>query len=206
HLRDIAKELAKENGVAFANVHNAMFDTMAVAKKALGDDYPVCGNDGVHPGGNGQLLMAYAFLKALNVDGNLGAITVDGDQVQASDGHKVLNHANGTIEIESTRYPYCFSGDKKSANSPRSILPFISFQQDLNRFTLIVKAAKADKVKVTWGKMTKTFTKEQLEKGVNLAAEFDETPFATAFQEVEKLVSAKQNFETPLIKSYHVAL
>src|SRR6266404_1672956 len=37
HLRDIAKELAKENGFAFANVHDAMFNAMPEAKKALGE-------------------------------------------------------------------------------------------------------------------------------------------------------------------------
>ena len=30
---------------------------------------------------------------------------------------------------------------------------------------------------VTWGEQTKEFTKEQLAAGINLAAEFDKTPF-----------------------------
>jgi lysophospholipase L1-like esterase len=206
HLRDIARELAKEHGMAFANVHDAMFDVMPVAKKAMGDAYPIGGGDGVHPNANGQLIMAYAFLKALNPGGDIGTITIDGGKVEVSDGHKVVSHANHVTEIESTRYPFCFSGDKKAANSSRSILPFVPFQQELNRFMLVMKDAKADKVKVTWGKESKTFSKEQLEKGVNLAAEFDETPFADAFQKVDDLVGKKQVYETTLIKQYHQGL
>ncbi len=206
HLRDIAKELAQEHHCPFANVHDAMFGVMPVAKKALGDDYPIGGRDGVHPSPNGHLIMAYAFLKALVGDGNIATITVDGDQAEAREGHKVLNHANHEIEIESTRYPFCFSGDKKSPNSARSILPFIPFQNEFNRFMLVVKNLKGEKAKVTWGKQSKTFTKEQLEKGVNLAAEFDETPFAAAFQKVDGLVGRKQNYETTLIKQYHVGM
>lgn len=206
HLRDIAKELAKKHNMAFANVHDAMFGAMPVAKKALGENYPIGGGDGVHPAPNGQLIMAYAFLKALNVDGNIATITIDGDKVEASDGHKLLSHANHEIEIESARYPFCFSGDKKAANSPRSILPFIPFQDELNRFILVVKDLKGDKAKITWGKASKSFTKEQLTNGVNLAAEFDESPFAAAFQKVDGLVAQKQGFETMLIKQYHVGL
>ena len=33
--------------------------------------------DGVHPAANGHLIMAYAFLKGLGCDGNVGTITLD---------------------------------------------------------------------------------------------------------------------------------
>jgi len=64
HLRDIAKKLADEHKQPFANVHDAMVETMKKAQEGLGSKYPVCGGDGFHPGPNGQLIMAYAFLKA----------------------------------------------------------------------------------------------------------------------------------------------
>src|SRR5207244_2123608 len=47
-LRDIAKEVAREQGVAFADVHSVMLDVMKKAKAKYGDDYPVAGKDGVH--------------------------------------------------------------------------------------------------------------------------------------------------------------
>ena len=107
----------------FANVHNAMFDAMPKAKAALGDDYPVCGGDGFHPGPNGQLLMAYAFLKALGVDGEIGTITVDAKgMTTATDGHKVLSSGAGKAELESTRWPF-FSPVKNTRLPATTRLP-----------------------------------------------------------------------------------
>ncbi len=201
HLRDIAQKLATENKQTFANVHNAMFDAMPKAKAVLGDDYPVCGGDGFHPGPNGQLLMAYAFLKGLGVDGDIGTLTVDAKgAATATDGHKVLSSAAGKVELESTRWPYCFDADPKSPGSTRSILPFAPFNQDLNRLTLKVKNLGAAKAKVTWGAVTQEFTKEQLEAGVNLAAEFPATPFDGQFAKLVDAIGRKQAFETSMIK------
>ena len=201
-LRDIAQKLAVEHKQTFANVHNAMFDAMPKAKAALGDDYPVCGGDGFHPGANGQLLMAYAFLKALGVDGDIGTFTVDlKGMTTATEGHKVLSSGAGKAELESTRWPFCFDADPKNANSTRSITPFAPFNQDLNRLTLKVKNLGAAKAKVAWGAVAKDFTKEQLEAGVNLAAEFSATPFDAQFTKLVGAIGQKQNFETMMIKN-----
>ncbi|MHB9023134.1 MAG: SGNH/GDSL hydrolase family protein [Armatimonadota bacterium] len=201
HLRDIAKQVADEAGMPFANVHDALIDAMAKAKAALGDTFPVCGGDGVHPGADGQLVMAYAFLKGMGLDGDLGSITIDmKGAAAATGGHKVLTAKDGVVEIESSRYPFCFSGNEKDPNGTRSILPFTPFNQELNRLTLVVKNLGADQAKVTWGAASKVFTRADLEKGINLAAEFTDTPFASAFQKLEAAVIAKQQFETYLIK------
>ncbi len=202
-LRDIDRKLAEEKGKAFADVHQAMVDTMAKAKAALGDSYDVCGQDGVHPGPNGQLIMAYAFLKALGCKGDIAEITVDlTGKTAASEGHKVLSSNAGKVEIESERYPFCLEGDAKASNGTRSITAFLPFNEELNRFTLKVKGVKGDKAKVTWGDETKEFSKAQLEKGINLAAEFEKTPFDGAFKKFSSAVGAKQAFETGMIKDF----
>ncbi|PIY51148.1 MAG: hypothetical protein COZ06_05710 [Armatimonadetes bacterium CG_4_10_14_3_um_filter_66_18] len=105
HLRDLAKQVAADNGMPFANVHDVMVEAMTKGKAALGDDYDVCGRDGVHPRPNGHIVMAYAFLEAMGFDGDLGTITVDlkGDSA-ATAGHKVLSAKDGTVELESSRY------------------------------------------------------------------------------------------------------
>lgn len=200
-LSDIAAKIAADNGMPAADVHAVMMDAMAKAKAANGDAFAVCGTDGVHPGADGQFLMAYAFLKAMKFDGNLGAITVDmKGAATATGGHKVLTAKDGVVELESTRYPFCFTGNEKDANSPRSMLPFLAFNQELNRLTLVVKNLAGEKAKVTWGAASKEFAKADLEKGVNLAAEFADTPFAAAFAKVDQAVATKQQFETYLIK------
>jgi lysophospholipase L1-like esterase len=198
----VAAQVATEQGVGFADVYNTLMDTMVKAKAKLGNDYLVCGPDGVHPFANGHLVIAYTFLKALGCDGNIGTITVDlaADQAKATDGHKIVSVKNGVVEVESTRYPFCFTGDPKDPNSTTGIIEFFPFNQDLNRFQLVVTNAKSPKLKVTWGKSSKVYSSDDLAKGINLAAEFLDNPFSESFAKVEQAVRAQQNFETPMIK------
>ena len=201
HLRDIDKKLASDYGMTFANLHDTMMKTMVDAKAVLGPTYHVAGGDGIHPSANGQLVMAYTFLKAMGFDGDIGTITIDmKGKASATDGHKVLSMNGGTVEIESTRYPFCFYGDDKSPDSNRSILPYVQFNQDLNRLTLVVKNLKSAKAQITWGTVTKEFARADLEKGINLAAEFLDNPFSEAFGKVTEAVAGKQGYETWAIK------
>ncbi|MEK0448149.1 MAG: hypothetical protein RL088_417 [Verrucomicrobiota bacterium] len=202
-LGAIGKALSTEYGKAFADVHQPMIDAMAKGKAALGEKYDVCGGDGVHPGPNGQLIMAYAFLKGLGFDGKIAEIQVDmKGTASASDGHKVLSSGSGRVELESVRYPFCFDGDEKSSGGTRSMTAFLPFNDDLNRFVLKVSNLSGDKAKVTWGGGTKEFTREQLSKGVNLAAEFATTPFDGAFKNYMSAAGKKQGFETGMIKDF----
>ncbi len=223
HLRDVARELAFQAGEPFADVHDQMILAMRRAKPVLGPAYHVCGPDGFHPAPDGQLVMAYAFLKGLGLDGDIGTITVEwnGEKPKASDGHTVPISGSGsgevtftllgkehkiasvslrTAEIESTRYPFCFYGDPKLPDATRSILPYLPFNADLNRFTLIVKGLPSAAATVKWGDASQRFTREQLEAGVNLAAEFLDNPFSGPFKALDDLVAKKQAFETSMIK------
>ena len=199
-LRDIACDVAKEEGVVFANVLDPMIDAMTKAKAKYGSEYHLAGNDGVHPDCNGHLVMAYAFLTALGCDGNIGAITVDLKQgkATASAGHKVLSCAGGTVTIESTRYPFCFFGDPAQPNSTRGVIEFLPFNEKLNRLTLTAKGGAAARYKVTWGEVAKEFTADQLAAGINLAAEFLDNPFSQPFQQVENKIAQQQAQEVPL--------
>lgn len=201
-LRDIAKKLAEENKQPFANVHDTMMSALAKSKAALGKGYGPFGGDGFHPAAAGQLLMAQAFLKALGFDGEIGTITIDfKSESSASSGHVVKAGQGGSVTLESSKWPFCFDADPTSAGSNRSILPFTSFNQDLNRLTLQVKNLGSTKAKVTWGGQSKEFSREQLEAGVNLAAEFAKTPFDGAFANLSNAIAQKESFETTLIKS-----
>jgi lysophospholipase L1-like esterase len=200
-LRDIARKLAGSQGMPFADVHGAMLEAMTAAKEAFGKDHDVGGMDGVHPRQNGHLVMAYAFLKAMGFDGQIARIAIDlKGKAMASEGHNVVSFEGGKATIESSRYPFCFTGDEKSADGTRSILRFVPFDDDLNRFALVVTGLDAPRAKVSWGAGSKVFAREALEKGVNLAAEFLENPFSRPFAAVDEAVARKQNFETPMIK------
>jgi len=202
-LRDIAREVAAEEKVAFADVHDAMMDVMAKAKAKYGPTYHLAGNDGVHPWQNGQLVMAYAFLKALGCDGAIGTITLDlaADQAEATAGHKVLSCAKGRVEVESARYPFCFFGDPQSPSATAGVLEFLPFNEELNRFLLVVKGAEATALyHVRWGQVARVFSGGDLGRGINLAAEFLDNPFCGPFQSVEQAARKQQEFETPLTK------
>ena len=200
-LSAIAGRLAKERGFVFGNLHPMMMKVMADAKAANGAGYHVCGGDGVHPAANGHLIMAYSFLKGLGVDGNIGTITVDMKaKASASEGHRVIASDPGMVEVESSRYPFCFSGAEKDPNGTRSILPFLPFNEDLNRFMLVVKNLESEQAEVTWGEAKKIFPRAQLEQGINLAAEFIDNPFVEPFQRLDRIVQQKQQYETNMIK------
>ena len=200
-LRDIAREVAKEEEVVFANVFDPMVEAMTKGKAKYGSKYHMAGGDGIHPSANGQLVMAYAFLKAMGCDGNIGAISIDlaAGKAQASDGHKVLGGNGGTVEIESSKYPFCFYGDPAAPDATAGVIEFIPFNQDLNRLTLTVTGGKG-KLKVTWGKTTKTFDAGQLAKGINLAAEFLDNPFVEPFRQAGQAIRQQQSYETTLHK------
>jgi lysophospholipase L1-like esterase len=203
-LRDIARDVAGKEGVTFADVYDPMVDVMTRAEAKYGNAYHVVGGDGVHPDNNGHLVMAYAFLKALGCRGDIGTITVNlaDNKADAEGGHKILSVSNGVIEVESSRYPFCFYGDDPAkTDSTRGVLEFLPFNQDLNRLMLVVQGTGDGKVKVTWGNATKEFSAADLGKGINLAAEFMDNPFSEPFRRIDDQVRRKQEFETPLVKS-----
>jgi hypothetical protein len=198
-LAELGKDVAEKQGMPFVDIYATLCSVMEKAKAALGKDYDVCGADPRYPspGANGQLVISYVLLKALGIDGNIGAITLDmNGAALATEGHKVIAGEKGTVDIESVRYPFCFSGDATSSTGTRSILPFLPFNQDLNRFLLVVKNLPGEGAKVAWGGAGKHFTRKELEAGINLADAFaDANPFLPAFKNVENAVSTKQSTE-----------
>jgi lysophospholipase L1-like esterase len=206
-LRDIDRDIAQKEGVTFADIHQAMLDAMAKAKAKYGNTYVFAGPDGVHPGPNGHLVMAYALLKAMGFDGNIGSITVDlaAKKATGSDGHKIISFDNGVVTVQSSRYPFCFTDDPAGV-STRSIIDFVPFNDDLNRFTLVVTNPGADRVNITWGNQTKEFSAADLAKGINLAAEFLDNPFGAPFADVQKAIQEKQGRETNFDKNIYFPL
>jgi lysophospholipase L1-like esterase len=201
-LAQIAREVAAQEGVRYADVHGFFCQAMERAKAKFGPRYHVAGADGVHPAANGHLIIAYAFLKALGCDGNIGTFTVDLSARRAtlSEGHRLLSFVEDRVEIESTRYPFCFYGDPSDPESTRGILEVLPFNAELNRLELIVTGASTPRLKVTWGNWFKVFRAEELAKGVNLAAEFLDNPFSVPFRAVQYAVSKQQQHEAPRVR------
>ncbi len=217
NLRNIDIEIAQKEQVGFADVFWPMLTSEVAAQKKYGASYAIAGGDGVHPGWAGHTVMAYAFLKAFGLKGDIGTFTVDlrKNRMKVSPGHKLLSSEAGEFEIRSSRYPFCpclKSGqgaaaypvcgkdDPSKDSSIRSAMTLIPFNEDLNRLMLVARNGETTSYKVTWGGLSQTFTAEQLARGVNLAAEFPCTPFCEAFAKVDAAVAAKQAYETKQIK------
>ncbi len=204
-LRNIGIDIAGQQGAGFADVFWPMFTAGFDAQRRYGTNFAIAGKDGVHPGWAGQVVMAYAFLKAMGLDGGIGTITVDGAtrKATASRGHEVLSASAGAVEIRSSRFPFCATGPTNDDGSIRAAMTLIPFNQELNRFTLVMKNHNggAKNYKVTWGTGSKTYSAAQLAAGVNLADDFAVNPFSEAFARVDQAVAAKQSYETRQIKT-----
>jgi hypothetical protein len=194
--------LANEQQVRFADVFWPMFVGGFEARKKYGENYGIAGSDGVHPGWAGHVFMARAFLKAMGLDGQIGTFTVDlkSGTASATEGHSVNSFKDGVLSVTSRKYPFCATGTLDSDSSIRSGMALASFNDELNRLSLVVKGASAANYKVTWGTQSRVYSAAQLEKGVNLANDFDVNPFSEAFNKVDNAVIAKQNYETHQIK------
>jgi len=201
-LVPVTQDIAAQRKLPLAEVHADMADAIGKMKAAGATSAQMQALFGVHPEQCGQLIIAYAFLKAMGFDGNIGTITVDlaANQAQASAGHKVLSMKDGVVEVESTRYPFCFSGDPNQMGpDTANILKYAPFNDDLNRFRLVVHGLKTRLARITWGSQSLQISAGDLEKGINLAALFvPNNPFSDQFSKVDAAVHRQQDVESIL--------
>ncbi|MGE9267287.1 MAG: SGNH/GDSL hydrolase family protein [Verrucomicrobiales bacterium] len=202
-FRNVALGVAVAEGVRFADVYRPMLVADWVAKKKYGEGFKVSGKDGVHPGWAGQTIMAYAILKGLGCDGEMGAVVYDvqSGQARGEKGHEVLEAKEGRIRVRSGRMPCApWVGDATKDGSISAGRALVPFDEELNRFVLRVEGGEAARYEVSWGDQKRVFTGEALAEGVNLMAAFERNPFTGPFQQVWEKVLAKQAFETDQIK------
>jgi len=110
------------------------------------------------------------------------------------------------VDLESTRYPFCFLPNPPpyARNlTTASVLPFLPFNADLNRYLLIVHGLTSAQAKITWGMQTQVFARADLEKGINLADAFStDNPFSESFAKVDAVVRDQQDQETRVTWEY----
>ncbi len=193
-LAEFTGKISKTEKIPQVELFELMSKVMTQCKKEYGNQYVFAGSDGIHPGPNGQLVIAYAFLESLGMEKKVARITVDmeGD-VSLSEGHKVASRENNELVLESTRYPFCHS------SGTEDILPFLPFQEKFNRFELKFVNLPSGNYKVTWGTFSKNFSSEALQEGINLADEFRINPFNSTFAVLYKQIECKQRYETSLV-------
>ena len=205
-LGDISRTIAQQENLPFADVHTAMGDAIARGEAVL-PNFNV-GGDGTHVGPAGHLMIAYGLLKAMGFDGAVGTITVDlaANKATGTPGQKIISVSGGAVEIESTRYPFCFLPNSPvyaTSITAADALPFLPFNTDLNRYLLVVHGLTSPRAKVTWGTQSQEFTSADLEKGINLADAFVKVnPFIAPFAKVDAAVHQQQDQETRVTWAY----
>ncbi|MBK1881997.1 SGNH/GDSL hydrolase family protein [Luteolibacter pohnpeiensis] len=202
-FRNIDVDIAGEEQVPFADVYTPMLLADYTAKTKISPDFKTSGNDGVHPDWAGHVVMAYAFLKGLGFDGNLGTITYDDSKgtATATGGHEVLSTTDGKITLRSNKLAFCPGpGPLDKFDSIQTGMELVAFDDDLNRFILQIPSPKAASYQVTWGDQTKSFSAAEMKSGINLPKEFDANPMVGPFNKIEEAVARKQAYETRQIK------
>ncbi len=187
-LAEIDKQCAAQEGVIYADVFGATMAAMQKMKKAYGEEYVFDAENGA-PDDQTSLVVAFAFLKALGYDGAIGTITADfaAGNASGSPDHKVVSYQDYVLTIESSRYPFWFPGYPSGRAAP-PVRKFVPFDDELNRYVLVVKNLPTAQAKIIWKDNAQDFTAAQLDKGINLAAEFSDSPFVGNIQNLDNAV------------------
>jgi hypothetical protein len=183
-LAQIDKEVAAKEGIVFADVYGATQAMLQKADEKFGPNH-VGNRDGL------ALTTAYAFLKALQVDGNIAKVTIDFTpdfkigKAEASEGQKVLSVDEQTLKLEGTRYTFAFPGYPCGDPNPYPIHTCVPFDAELNKFVVVIKNLPSPRAKIFFNDQANQhdYTREELEKGVNLM-ETMPSPFGK-FQNVD---------------------
>ena len=205
HIRDYAAEIAQAEQLPFVdhfwNLYQARFTTF----EKYGADYAVCGKyDGVHPAWAGHVVMAYGYLKAFGLEGNLGRFIIDlaTKTATADSGHTFNSELEATYSFTSSRYPFCANGLPDKDWSIRSGMTLAPFNRDFNRMMLQVTGLTAPRYRIAWMDHKSRYeewhicTAAELAAGVNLADDFHLNPFSIAFNRIADLIYQKQAIES----------
>jgi purine nucleosidase len=186
-LADVAKDIAAKEDVVYADVFGATTAAMTKARTLYGESYAF-ETDG--PGSPSNLVVAYAFLKALGFSGNIGSVTVDlkSNRVILSPG-QWLKMGLPSLSIQTFADPFSWLSSDKDAGDIRKCFPF---DDELSRYILTVKNAPTAQTKITWGDENHDFSAADLAAGINLSREFAVSPFSDMIDMDLREVTATQ--------------
>ncbi|HEY3416423.1 MAG TPA: GDSL-type esterase/lipase family protein [Armatimonadota bacterium] len=195
-LAAICKEVAAKEGVVYADVFGATLAAMTKAKEKLGEQYLFDGESGNRPSDACKLTMAYAFLKAFGFTEDVGIIIVDyqAGTASGSPGQQIVAVKDGKVTIESTPHPFAYPGYPAGRPQPEPVLTCIPFNDEVNRYVLVVKNLPTAKTKVYWNNEWHNYSAKELSRGVNLSGVMA-GPFGGSTEQVNGAVYGQQEQE-----------
>ncbi len=207
YIRNEAAAIAETEQLPFVDHFWNLYQARFAAAKKYGADYAVCGaDDGVHPSWAGHTVMASGLFSALGFAGDLGSFKIDlSAKTATADGDHVFQaEADNAYVFVSRRYPFCAEGMVDKEWFIRSGMSLVPFNQHFNRMTLKVTGTTAPRYRVAWTDAQNMldewhlYTRAELETGINLADDFQRTPFSNNFHRIDDLVFQKQNVESAI--------
>ena len=177
-LGEMAEQLravAGEFGAEIIDFHGPM-SSLNAQRQAQDPAFTLIGQDRVHPGAVGHMVMAYHFLKAQGIGNEVSAVDID-----AAAG-RVIAARNGTVaDLKANSDTVSFRHTAEAlpfpvVSSAKPALELVPFQQELNMETLRVTGLSDGSYQLRIdGKTVATFNTGEISAGVNLAS-IDQTP------------------------------
>jgi hypothetical protein len=206
-MRNEAAAIASVEQLPFVDHFWNLYRARFTSAEKYGEDYAVCGmDDGVHPSWAGHVVMAFGLFTALGFDGDLGSFTIDLATKSAvtTGDHIFKAEADNAYAFVGKRYPFCAEGQLDKDWFIRSGMTLVPFNQQFNRMILKVTGATAARYRIAWTDAQNMlnewhiYTSAELQKGINLADDFQRTPFSNNFHRIDDLVFQKQSVESAI--------
>lgn len=166
---EYARNLALQFGGSIVDFHGPM-TALNIEKQKTDPKFTIIGQDRVHPGDVGQMVMAYLYLKAQGVPALVSSVSLDGV------AGTVVECANAEVsEVDMADGRIAFTIAAKALPMPvedsaKPALELVPLIQDLNQEILQVKLEGAGRMSLAIdGEKVGEYSREELAAGVNLA-------------------------------------
>lgn len=197
-LRDSVLRWANEFDLKFVDYYSIM-NLIDSTEKIKDSNFTIVSSDRIHPQTLGHFVMAYAYLKALNMPSVVSDVeisAIDNNIVKQNNATVSLVNLNstsgGTFKVLSKALPMPLIGGSEKALS----WEYFDFYNELNREILTIKGLQPDKIySLTIGdKFVSNFTGNDFSVGINLAQFV--TPQNEQAQSIRNLLYNKRSLES----------
>lgn len=185
-IGDAQRESAEKNGWGFVDFNRPMRE-ISVREQEKDSTFTFCRIDRIHPDNDGQMVMAYLFLKAQGLAGKeVAECSIDAhalkvaarkncriSRLKKKEGEITFNYLAGALPYPLDSVPRHGWGDKKSQRDAMRLVPFMEeFNQE--RFQVIRLEEGIYRLSID-GRFIGDFSSRQLADGINLA-DYPATP------------------------------
>jgi hypothetical protein len=196
----VDKDVAAKEGIPYADVFGITSDVMAKIKVKSGPNYSFAAEGMRQPQFLCNVATAYAFLKVMNLNGELGTFTIQftpdniianvsvtGDPKVVTPEKLTRDNTPGPNEFNAlcTRYTFCCPGSP----APDEIIATMPFYDDLSSLKLVAKDLPplTTDVRIFWNENSSwhDYTAAEVKNGVQLPGNMH-WPFGGKFEEMNR--------------------